>query len=173
MKQLFPALTPSLRKAPIPKKRVLNLKIFKNDFDLFSPKSWINFGIIESLLSVLWGLMTKIFKHLIMLGLDVNLSDENYWQKFLVLWFRFVIYLSAICDDVLQGKKILNAAINALFSLPTPAETGEDSLEHQNDSAEMKEKPALLWSATYIQDLTMVFFYSSVYIYIYFSFLNT
>lgn len=86
------------------------------------------------------------------------------------MWFRFVIYLSAICDDFLQGKQILNAAINALFSLPTPAEAGEDSLEHQNDSAQVKEKPALLWSATYIQDLTMVFFYSSVCIYIYIPF---
>lgn len=83
------------------------------------------------------------------------------------MWFRFVIYLSAICDDVLQGKKILNAAINALFSLPTSAETGEDSLEHQNENAEVREKPALLWSATYIQDLTMVFFcFLCIYVFI-------
>ncbi|XP_041995229.1 rab escort protein 1-like [Salvia splendens] len=64
----------------------------------------------------------------------------------------FVTYLSAVCDDAVEGKKLLNAAINALFSMAvssSPENNGIDNLcEHT------EEKPCLLWSALYIQDLT-------------------
>ncbi|KAI3514549.1 hypothetical protein L1887_13049 [Cichorium endivia] len=53
----------------------------------------------------------------------------------------FVFYISVVCDDALEGKKSLHAAIDGLFSVHTD----------QTDSNELK--PTLLWSALYIQDL--------------------
>ncbi|KAL4577784.1 hypothetical protein LXL04_013897 [Taraxacum kok-saghyz] len=52
----------------------------------------------------------------------------------------FVFYISVVCDNAIEGKKALHAAIDGLF-------TSND----QSDSEEMK--PTLLWSALYIQDL--------------------
>ncbi|KAM7516021.1 hypothetical protein LguiA_005604 [Lonicera macranthoides] len=76
----------------------------------------------------------------------------------------FVFYLSALCEDAVQGKKLLHAAINALFSVPISA-SPEDSSTNQSDedTKEVKPaeedteevKPALLWAALYMQELTM------------------
>ncbi|KAL8512575.1 hypothetical protein ACS0TY_018896 [Phlomoides rotata] len=64
----------------------------------------------------------------------------------------FVTYLSAICDNAVEGKKLLNAAVNALFSMPVSGESndGTDVLHEHTE-----EKPCLLWSALYIQELTV------------------
>ncbi|GKB75284.1 Rab escort protein 1, partial [Tanacetum coccineum] len=68
----------------------------------------------------------------------------------------FVVYLSALCNDVLQGKKSLHAAMDRLFSVHT-SDTADSSSTDQTDSSDAKDsaevKPTLLWSALYIQDL--------------------
>ncbi|KAL7154766.1 hypothetical protein ABFS83_03G024600 [Erythranthe nasuta] len=64
----------------------------------------------------------------------------------------FVTYLSAMCDDDVQGKKLLNAAINALFSLPISGNSENSGASNLSEHAE--EKPCLLWSTLYIQKLT-------------------
>uniref|UniRef100_A0A5B6Z7K9 Rab escort protein 1 n=1 Tax=Davidia involucrata TaxID=16924 RepID=A0A5B6Z7K9_DAVIN len=65
----------------------------------------------------------------------------------------FVLYLSALCDDAIQGKKLLNEAIYALVSVPISGNP-ENSFTDQNENIE-EGKPTLLWSALYIQELTM------------------
>lgn len=65
---------------------------------------------------------------------------------------RFVTYLSVICDDAVQGKKLLEAAINAIFSIPVSGIAEDNSADQPNSNA----KPALLWSALYVQELTKV-----------------
>ncbi|KAK9050531.1 hypothetical protein SSX86_030502 [Deinandra increscens subsp. villosa] len=62
----------------------------------------------------------------------------------------FVFYISAVCDDALEGKKSLHAAMDSLFSVHTSGTT-DSSLTDQIESTEVK--PALLWSALYVQDL--------------------
>ncbi|XP_019172369.1 PREDICTED: rab escort protein 1 isoform X3 [Ipomoea nil] len=62
----------------------------------------------------------------------------------------FVTYLSVICDDVVQGKKLLEAAINALFSIPVSGVSENNSADNPNSNT----KPDLLWSALYVQELT-------------------
>ncbi|PON33032.1 Rab protein geranylgeranyltransferase component A [Parasponia andersonii] len=63
----------------------------------------------------------------------------------------FILYFSALCDDAKQGKNLLRAAMNALLKIPV-SENAESSSEVQNENAD--EKPTLLWSAMYIQELT-------------------
>ena len=63
-------------------------------------------------------------------------------------------YLSAVCDDAVEGKKLLNAAINALFSMALSSSS--ENNERDNLCEHTEEKPCLLWSALYIQDLTKV-----------------
>ncbi|XP_017977967.1 PREDICTED: rab escort protein 1 [Theobroma cacao] len=86
----------------------------------------------------------------------------------------FVIYISALCTDDDQGKKLLHAVMNTLVTLPVSTnsesnaavqsesaesggaalnETAESSFTDQNDLGE--GKPTLLWSALYIQKLTL------------------
>ncbi|CAK9164952.1 unnamed protein product [Ilex paraguariensis] len=65
----------------------------------------------------------------------------------------FILYLSALCDNAIQGKNLLHAAINALFSAPVPG-NAENSNTDQNENAE-QVKPGLLWSVFYIQELIM------------------
>ncbi|XP_057809376.1 rab escort protein 1-like [Salvia miltiorrhiza] len=65
----------------------------------------------------------------------------------------FVTYLSAVCDDAVEGKKLLNAAINALFSMAVSSSSKNNEIDNLSEHTE--EKPCLLWSALYIQDLTM------------------
>lgn len=66
-----------------------------------------------------------------------------------------MLYLSALCDNAHQGKKLLNAAINSLFTCPDPV-TRENSSVDRIENTELK--PTLLWSALYIQELTTVCF---------------
>ncbi|GFP92587.1 rab proteins geranylgeranyltransferase component a 2 [Phtheirospermum japonicum] len=66
----------------------------------------------------------------------------------------FVTYLSAICDNAVEGKKLLNEAINAMFCTPiseNPENSGTENLCEHTEG-----KPGLLWSALYIQELTTV-----------------
>lgn len=70
----------------------------------------------------------------------------------------FVLHLSTLCDDASQGKKILDAAVNALFRQPvsgssdtSPSENLEDTSVAQSTE---EQKPTLLWSALYIQEIT-------------------
>ncbi|XP_060191859.1 rab escort protein 1 isoform X1 [Lycium barbarum] len=64
----------------------------------------------------------------------------------------YLTYLSAICDDDVQGKKLLNAAINVLFHIPVSGSSGNnDSAEDQSETRDAK--PALLWSVLYTQEL--------------------
>ncbi|GLT26901.1 hypothetical protein SLA2020_019400 [Shorea laevis] len=77
----------------------------------------------------------------------------------------FVLYISALCSDIDEGKKLLHLAMDALFRLPVSGnpennatvenETTEGCSVAQSEKAEAV-KPMLLWSAMYIQDLTTV-----------------
>ncbi|KAG8363561.1 hypothetical protein BUALT_Bualt19G0035300 [Buddleja alternifolia] len=62
----------------------------------------------------------------------------------------FVTYLSAMCDNEVEGKKSLNSAIKALFSVPISG----NSENCATDSLHTQAKPSLLWSALYMQELT-------------------
>ncbi|KAL3651936.1 hypothetical protein CASFOL_004938 [Castilleja foliolosa] len=64
----------------------------------------------------------------------------------------FVIYLSTICDNAVEGKKLLNEAISALFCKPIPENSANSGIENLCENIE--GKPCLLWSALYIQELT-------------------
>ncbi|CAI9758004.1 unnamed protein product [Fraxinus pennsylvanica] len=64
----------------------------------------------------------------------------------------FVTYLSAPCDNAVEGKKLLHSAINALFSVSI---SGKSEKSNKGDHSENTEvKPSLLWSALYLQELT-------------------
>lgn len=64
----------------------------------------------------------------------------------------FVLYVSALCDDAEQGKRLLHAAMNALLTLPVSGNI-ESGCTVQSVDAELK--PSLLWSMLYIQEITM------------------
>ncbi|KAK9284815.1 hypothetical protein L1049_023992 [Liquidambar formosana] len=70
----------------------------------------------------------------------------------------FVLYLSALCDDADQGKKLLHAAMNALFT-PDVSGNPENSSSVQCENTE-EVKSTLLWSALYMQELNMASFES-------------
>lgn len=64
----------------------------------------------------------------------------------------FLTYLSAICEDDVQGKKLLHAAIHVLFHVPVSGSSGNNnSAEDQSETEDAK--PALLWSVLYTQEL--------------------
>ncbi|XP_050228916.1 rab escort protein 1 isoform X2 [Mercurialis annua] len=63
----------------------------------------------------------------------------------------FVLYLSSLCDDVHQGKKLINTAINALLSCANSVKLESQSTDQTRDA---EVQPILLWSALYIQELT-------------------
>ncbi|XP_055804044.1 rab escort protein 1 [Solanum dulcamara] len=64
----------------------------------------------------------------------------------------FLTYLSAICEDDVQGKKLLHAAINVLFHIPVSGSSGNNNFaEDQSETGDAK--PALLWSVLYTQEL--------------------
>lgn len=65
---------------------------------------------------------------------------------------RFVIYISTLCGNANQGKETLRAAIAAIMSLIVRERP--DDID-QNINADDKDS-ALLWSALYIQELSMV-----------------
>ncbi|XP_071914914.1 rab escort protein 1-like isoform X1 [Coffea arabica] len=63
----------------------------------------------------------------------------------------FVIYLSTICGDVVQGKRSVNAAIEALFSTSVSRNSEDISRDPPRENTVVKVKPTLLWSTLYIQ----------------------
>lgn len=63
----------------------------------------------------------------------------------------FVLYFSTLCNDADEGKKLLNASVNALLTLPVSGNT--ESIPILQSDCEDK-KPAVLWGAFYIQKLT-------------------
>lgn len=65
----------------------------------------------------------------------------------------FVLYLSALCDEASQGKKILHRAINALINLDD-SEISESTPASTVQTEEARADPLLLWRALYIQELT-------------------
>ncbi|KAL8090093.1 hypothetical protein AgCh_039534 [Apium graveolens] len=64
----------------------------------------------------------------------------------------FVFHISALCEDAVEGKKLLNAAVNALF--PDPSIRPMDISKEENEDLE-ELQPTLLWHALYIQELSM------------------
>jgi hypothetical protein len=64
-----------------------------------------------------------------------------------------VLYLSALCDDAIQGKRLLNAAMNALLTFPDPVNS-ENSSTVQSETTE--EKPTVIWSGLYMQEISTV-----------------
>ncbi|KAJ6918232.1 rab proteins geranylgeranyltransferase component A 2-like isoform X2 [Populus alba x Populus x berolinensis] len=66
----------------------------------------------------------------------------------------FVLYLSALCDDAIQGKRLLNAAMNALLTFPDPVNS-ESSSTAQSETTE--EKPTVIWSGLYMQEMSTLF----------------
>lgn len=73
------------------------------------------------------------------------------------------VSFSALCDDVNQGKRLLNAAMNALLTVPNSVNSESSStVQHEN----IEEKPTVHWRELYIQEITMVhvLLISSVYL---------
>lgn len=78
-----------------------------------------------------------------------------YLNWFFAFSFRFLTYLSAICEDDDQGKKLLHAAINVLFQAPVSGSSANNnSAENQSETGDAR--PALLWSVLYTQELAKV-----------------
>ena len=86
-----------------------------------------------------------------------------------------MLYISAFCNDDDQGKKLLHSVMNTLLTIPlsinsesndaVQSETAESGCAVQDETAESsftaqsdpgEGKPTLLWSALYIQELTLV-----------------
>ncbi|KAK1382801.1 Rab escort protein 1 [Heracleum sosnowskyi] len=64
----------------------------------------------------------------------------------------FVYHISALCEDAIEGKKLLSEAVNVLFPDPSISPTNISKEEHDN----LEElQPTLLWHALYIQELSM------------------
>lgn len=60
-----------------------------------------------------------------------------------------------------QGKRLLNAAMNALRTVPNSVNSESSStVQHEN----IEEKPPVLWRELYIQKITMVCFSSRLFI---------
>ncbi|KAI3914730.1 hypothetical protein MKW98_001966 [Papaver atlanticum] len=62
-----------------------------------------------------------------------------------------VLYLSTLCDYVIQGKKSLHAAMNFLVAPPL-SENPQDTSSIQSENV-ANAKPTLLWKATFVQEL--------------------
>ncbi|KAK8717631.1 hypothetical protein V6N13_044892 [Hibiscus sabdariffa] len=86
----------------------------------------------------------------------------------------FVLYISALCNDDDQGKKLIHAVTKTLLTVPPPInsessaavqiKTAESGCAVQDETAESgstgpsdpgEGKPTLLWSALYSQELTL------------------
>lgn len=78
------------------------------------------------------------------------------------LFYRFVLHLSTFCDDASQGKKVLHSALNVLFERPTCGSSETNFSENPEANSEAQSavteepKPALEWSALYIQEIREV-----------------
>ena len=64
-----------------------------------------------------------------------------------------MLYLSALCDDAIQGKRLLKSAMNALLTFPDPVNS-ESSSTVQSETTE--EKPTVIWSGLYMQEMSTV-----------------
>ncbi|XP_019421855.1 PREDICTED: rab escort protein 1 [Lupinus angustifolius] len=64
----------------------------------------------------------------------------------------FVLYLSTLCTEVDEGKKLLKAAMDAHLSLPV---TGNSESIPFDQSDGQNTKPIVIWSAFYIQNITI------------------
>ncbi|KAK6125504.1 hypothetical protein DH2020_040738 [Rehmannia glutinosa] len=67
----------------------------------------------------------------------------------------FVTYLSAICDTAVEGKKLLNAAMNALFCIPISGNSGNSGTENlfkcsHSLSLRSKEISIQMWSCSFL-----------------------
>ncbi|KAE8701255.1 hypothetical protein F3Y22_tig00110548pilonHSYRG00643 [Hibiscus syriacus] len=74
----------------------------------------------------------------------------------------FVLYISALCDDEDQGKKLIHAVMTTVLTVPRI--NSESNAAAQNETAGSSStgtsdpgegKPTLLWSALYSQELTL------------------
>ncbi|OMO49697.1 Rab protein geranylgeranyltransferase component A, eukaryota [Corchorus capsularis] len=65
----------------------------------------------------------------------------------------FVLYISTLCSSDDQGKKLLNAVMNTLLTIPASINS-ESNAAVQSETVE-KGKPTVLWSALYIQELSL------------------
>lgn len=63
-----------------------------------------------------------------------------------------MFHISALCEDAVEGKKLLTAAVNALF--PDPSINPKNISEESGNLEELQ--PTLLWHVLYIQELSMV-----------------
>ncbi|KAK1306806.1 hypothetical protein QJS10_CPA10g00025 [Acorus calamus] len=63
----------------------------------------------------------------------------------------FVIYFSTLCDDAIQGKKHLHAAMNAIL-LHSYLNDSQNSTSTVSEDSEGETKPTLMWSALYVQE---------------------
>ncbi|KAL1801796.1 hypothetical protein ACET3Z_030443 [Daucus carota] len=66
---------------------------------------------------------------------------------------RFEFHISAVCGDAIEGKKLLNAAVDAL--LPDPSIIPINSFQEENGNLE-ELQPSLLLHAFYIQEVSPV-----------------
>ncbi|KAF7829047.1 rab escort protein 1 [Senna tora] len=64
----------------------------------------------------------------------------------------FILYFCTLCNDADEGKKLLQAAMNALLALPI-SENPDSIPIDQSENPDAK--PIVLWSAVYIQKVTM------------------
>lgn len=62
------------------------------------------------------------------------------------------MYLSALCNDASQGKTLLDTVINAI----EVSQMAERNAGTENEDTEV-DKLFILWKATYIQELSVVF----------------
>jgi len=67
------------------------------------------------------------------------------------------MYFCTLCNDADEGKKLVQAAMNALLAMPVSGKSDSIPID-QSESADMK--PIVFWSAFYIQNVTMVCFLS-------------
>lgn len=71
----------------------------------------------------------------------------------------FVLYLSTPCYNASEGKKSIKAAINAFFATPDQKSPESGTIEGPDVSSTVKsddatdDKPTLLWSAIYVQEI--------------------
>nr|POE57620.1 rab escort protein 1 [Quercus suber] len=66
----------------------------------------------------------------------------------------FVLYFCTLCHDANQGINSLNAAMDSLLTLAKSSHSESSTTVHSENSAEVK--PAVLWKALYIQEVTML-----------------
>lgn len=82
---------------------------------------------------------------------DTELSSVCFFGSFVVIInCRYVVQLSTICTDEIDGRKSLEAAVQALFVSPQQREADKSEADSGSD---LSNKPKVLWSMFYIQAL--------------------